>query len=71
MSEYAPRQYSLGISIARDLIVADRRYGKVRRGGKIHYRDYGRPIKGGVSFFELIYGELPDEIPSVFGAADE
>ena len=66
MSEWTPKQYSLGCSILLADIIQARTYGRVRRGDKEHWRNYRRAIPGGISLFEMMYGRLPETIPSLF-----
>ena len=42
-------QFGVGV----DVFQGARTYGPVRRGGRVHWRNYHRPISGGRSILEL------------------
>ena len=49
-AQYGFVSYGLGFTIQKGPKI----YGRVRRGGKVFFRKYGREIKGGLSFDELL-----------------
>ena len=41
-------------------------YGLVHGKTRTYFRNYRRPIKGGLTFFDATYAALPDEFPPIF-----
>lgn len=49
------REYSRGFTVLADVLDREKTYGPVQRGGRTHWRNYRRPIRGGISVFEMIH----------------
>lgn len=47
------KTYAVGFTVRRDVFEGERTYGPVRRGGRVHWRNYHRRIPNGRSCLEL------------------